>query len=117
MCLTFNRPGQTPTAAVMAAIVALRKVGLATRMANFELPPWRSAAEITGADGRDMIDALRAGSPDHEVLLAEQDGSARILFAEAVVRMGAAAAMMRDLPLLGVSRSSSSSRSCSEHSA
>jgi ribosomal protein S18 acetylase RimI-like enzyme len=51
-------------------------LGLAARMANFELPPWRSAAEITGADGQDMIDALRAGNPDHEVLVAEQDGVA-----------------------------------------
>ena len=48
---------------------------LAERMANFDLPPWRSAAEITGADGRDMVNALRAGHEDHEVFLAEQDGA------------------------------------------
>jgi ribosomal protein S18 acetylase RimI-like enzyme len=51
-------------------------LGLASRMANFELPRWRSAAEITEADGRDMINAIAAESPDHEVVLAERDGSA-----------------------------------------
>lgn len=47
---------------------------LATRMANFELPPWRSADEITGADARAMIDALHGGHPDSQVFVAERDG-------------------------------------------
>lgn len=43
-------------------------------MANFELPPWRTAEEITQSDGQAMIDALRAGHPDSEVFIAERDG-------------------------------------------
>lgn len=42
-------------------------------MANFELPPWRTPDEITSADGRAMIDALRSGHPDSEVFIAERD--------------------------------------------
>ena len=51
-------------------------LALASRMANFELPPWRGADEITSADGRAMIDALRGGHPDSEVFVAERDGRA-----------------------------------------
>ena len=47
---------------------------LASRMANFELPPWRAAEEITGADARAMVDAVRGGHPDSQVFLAEHDG-------------------------------------------
>ena len=43
-------------------------------MANFDLPPWRTADEITSADGRAMLDALRTGHPDSEVFIAERDG-------------------------------------------
>jgi ribosomal protein S18 acetylase RimI-like enzyme len=48
---------------------------LSARMANFDLPPWRTADEITGADGRAMLDALHAGHPDSEVFIAERDGA------------------------------------------
>ena len=47
---------------------------LASRMANFELPPWRTADEITSADARAMIDALRGGHPDSQVFVAERGG-------------------------------------------
>jgi len=50
-------------------------IDLSTRMANFALPPWRTAAEITSADGRAMVDALRAGHPDAEVFIAERDAA------------------------------------------
>lgn len=49
-------------------------VGLASRMANFPLPPWRTADEITSADARAMLDAVRGGDPDSEVFVAERDG-------------------------------------------
>ena len=42
-------------------------------MANFDLPPWRTADEITSADGRAMLDALQTGHPDSEVFIAERD--------------------------------------------
>ena len=47
---------------------------LAERMANFDVPPWRSAEEITDADGRSMVSALGLGHPDSEVFLAERGG-------------------------------------------
>ena len=46
---------------------------LASRMADFELPPWRTPAEVTGADGRAMVNALTAGDPAAEVFVAESD--------------------------------------------
>jgi GNAT superfamily N-acetyltransferase len=45
-------------------------------MANFDLPPWRTAAEVTGADARAMLDAVRSGHPDSEVFIAERDDEA-----------------------------------------
>jgi len=48
-------------------------IDLSARMANFALPPWRTAAEITSADGRAMIDALRAAHRDSEVFIAERE--------------------------------------------
>lgn len=47
---------------------------LAARMANFEVPPWRTADEITGADARAMIDAVRHASPTSDVFIAERNG-------------------------------------------
>jgi len=47
---------------------------LASRMANFELPPWRTADEVTAADGQAMVSAVRAADPDSEVFVAERDG-------------------------------------------
>jgi ribosomal protein S18 acetylase RimI-like enzyme len=51
-------------------------MALASRMANFELPPWRAASEITDADGRDMVKAVAAGDPEHTVVIAEREGAA-----------------------------------------
>jgi ribosomal protein S18 acetylase RimI-like enzyme len=48
-------------------------IELSARMANFDLPPWRTADEITSADGRAMLDALRLGHADSEVFIAERD--------------------------------------------
>lgn len=50
-------------------------IELAARMANFDLPPWRTAEEITSADGRAMLDALRMGHSESEVFIAESDGA------------------------------------------
>lgn len=47
----------------------------AVRLANFPLPPWRTADEIATADARAMMKAVRAGHQDDEVLIAERDGT------------------------------------------
>ena len=47
---------------------------LSSRMANFELPPWRTPDEITGADAREMLEAMRSGHADSEVFIAERQG-------------------------------------------
>ncbi|HXG57365.1 MAG TPA: GNAT family N-acetyltransferase [Vicinamibacterales bacterium] len=49
---------------------------LAERLCTFELPAWRTARQITDADGRDMLKAVRAASQadDEEVFLAERGG-------------------------------------------
>ena len=49
-------------------------LGMAARMANFEVPAWRSASEIIEADGRDMLRAVLERHPDHEVVVAEAGG-------------------------------------------
>jgi GNAT superfamily N-acetyltransferase len=49
-------------------------VALAGRLATFELPRWRHPEEIAVADARAMTDAVRAGAPDNEVLIAERNG-------------------------------------------
>ena len=59
------------TPADAAALMAL-----ASRMANFDLPPWRSADEVIEADGRDMVNAVSAGNPEQDVFLAESNGVA-----------------------------------------
>jgi ribosomal protein S18 acetylase RimI-like enzyme len=48
---------------------------LAARLTTFELPPWRTATEIADADAAAMMNAVRAGSPDNEVLIAERGGT------------------------------------------
>ena len=48
---------------------------LAERMANFTVPAWRSAKEITDADGRSMVSAVGLAHPDSEVFIAERDGA------------------------------------------
>lgn len=47
----------------------------AARLANFPLPPWRTADEIATADARAMMTAVRTGHQDDEVLIAESDGA------------------------------------------
>jgi ribosomal protein S18 acetylase RimI-like enzyme len=59
-------------AAALADVPSLME--LASRMANFELPPWRTAAEVIAADGQAMVAAVRAADPDSEVFIAERDG-------------------------------------------
>jgi ribosomal protein S18 acetylase RimI-like enzyme len=49
---------------------------LAARLTAFDLPPWRTAAEIAQADASAMIRTVRSGSPDDEVLIAERHGIA-----------------------------------------
>ena len=61
--IRLARPADSP--ALMA---------LSERMANFDVPPWRSAAEITEADGRSMVNAVSVAHPDSEVFIAERDG-------------------------------------------
>jgi ribosomal protein S18 acetylase RimI-like enzyme len=51
-----------------------RLVELSSRMANFDLPPWRTPDEITSADGRAMLEALRSLHSDSEVFIAERNG-------------------------------------------
>jgi GNAT superfamily N-acetyltransferase len=47
---------------------------LAWRLAEFELPPWRTAEEIARADGRAMSAAVAAANPDDAVFIAERAG-------------------------------------------
>lgn len=63
--LTIRAAGAADEAALMK---------LSERMANFEVPPWRSASEITEADGRSMVNAVTLGHSDSEVFIAERDG-------------------------------------------
>ncbi len=66
-------PELTIRAARRADEPALMK--LSERMANFTVPPWRSAEEITDADGRSMVSAVGLGHPDSEVFIAERAGA------------------------------------------
>jgi ribosomal protein S18 acetylase RimI-like enzyme len=50
-------------------------LNLATRLTEFELPPWRTAREIADADGRAMMSAVRHPSSDDEVFIAERNGA------------------------------------------
>lgn len=47
---------------------------LAQRLAEFELPAWRTGEEIADADGRAMIDSVHADDPESEVFIAERGG-------------------------------------------
>jgi len=60
------RPATTRDEATLARLSA--------RLAGFELPAWRTAAEIARADARGMIAAIRARHPDDCVYVAERDG-------------------------------------------
>ena len=44
----------------------------ARRLAEFELPAWRTGEQIAEADGRAMIEAVRVGQADNEVFIAER---------------------------------------------
>jgi ribosomal protein S18 acetylase RimI-like enzyme len=46
---------------------------LAARLADFDLPAWRTPGEIAEADARAMMASIRAGSPDDEVLIAQRN--------------------------------------------
>jgi GNAT superfamily N-acetyltransferase len=50
-------------------------IQLAHRLAEFEVPAWRTADEIAGADANTMIASVEAAQPDDEVLIAERDGA------------------------------------------
>jgi len=67
-------PGLTIRAATRADEAAL--MHLSERMANFTVPAWRSAEEITDADGRSMVSAVGLAHPDSEVFVAELEGQA-----------------------------------------
>jgi ribosomal protein S18 acetylase RimI-like enzyme len=45
---------------------------LAARLADFDLPAWRTGAEIASADHGAMMRSIRASSSDDEVLIAER---------------------------------------------
>ena len=47
-------------------------LSLAPRLAEFGLPPWRTAAQVVEAERRALSRALEDGSPDAPVLLAEE---------------------------------------------
>lgn len=46
----------------------------AWRLTTFDLPPWRQASDIALADAKEMMSAVRAGSRENEVLIAERSG-------------------------------------------
>jgi ribosomal protein S18 acetylase RimI-like enzyme len=46
-------------------------MGLTPRLADFALPPWRTADEIAQADRQNLRDALRGLLPDAAILVAE----------------------------------------------
>ena len=47
---------------------------LTGRLAEFAVPEWRTAAEVTGADHAILLEALRAGDDDTAILVAEAEG-------------------------------------------
>jgi GNAT superfamily N-acetyltransferase len=47
---------------------------LAGRLTSFPLPAWRRPEDIAVADAREMMDSVRAGSDDNQVLVAERKG-------------------------------------------
>jgi len=47
---------------------------LAARLTAFDVPPWRKPDDIATADAREMMEAVRAASPDNVVLVAERAG-------------------------------------------
>jgi GNAT superfamily N-acetyltransferase len=49
-------------------------IHVARRLAEFEIPAWRTADEIAGADANTMIASVEAAQQDDEVLIAERSG-------------------------------------------
>jgi GNAT superfamily N-acetyltransferase len=50
-------------------------VQVAARLADFDLPAWRTGQEIASADARAMLAAVRARHRDDEVFVAEREGA------------------------------------------
>jgi GNAT superfamily N-acetyltransferase len=48
---------------------------LAGRLAEFELPGWRTASSVIGADAQAMLEAIRANRDDNVVFMAERAGA------------------------------------------
>jgi ribosomal protein S18 acetylase RimI-like enzyme len=46
----------------------------AGRLSEFEIPAWRTADVIAGADERAVVEAVRAGRDDDQVFIAERGG-------------------------------------------
>ena len=47
---------------------------LAARLAEFELPRWRTPSDVVGADAQAMLRALRGNNPEDVVFMAEREG-------------------------------------------
>ena len=47
---------------------------LAIRLAGFDVPPWRTPAEIATADARGMMASVHAAQADDQVFIAERQG-------------------------------------------
>ena len=60
------RPATSADAPLLAA--------LAVRLASFPLPQWRTPDSIATADAGAMTEAIKAGSDDNQVVIAERDG-------------------------------------------
>lgn len=67
-----NATGVTMRRAVPQDEAAL--TALAERLTAFDLPAWRKPGDISTADAREMMNAVRAGDPGNEVWIAERDG-------------------------------------------
>ena len=51
-------------------------VHVSRRLAEFDLPPWRTAEEIASADANTMLASVEAAQRGDEVMIAERDGVA-----------------------------------------
>lgn len=61
-------------------------IQLTARLADFALPPWRTAAEIAAADHEILLDALHSGRKDAAIFVAERDASTGIGYVFATSR-------------------------------
>lgn len=55
-------------------------LSLAARLAEFPIPPWRTAAQVIETERRTLARAVEAGSPDAPLLLAEDGAGAPLGF-------------------------------------